>query len=336
MNYQEFFYDIIIGLEGDRVKKVVIFGGGHGLSVLLKGLKLFPVELTAVVSVSDDGASTGRLRKEYNIPAVGDLRNVLVALSETEPLLEKLLQYRFRGESDLAGHPVGNLLLTALIDINGGLAEAVSSFGKILNLKGKVLPLTEDEVILMAETADGETLVGEDFIRKSRRKIKKIFYKEKPKVLDEVIKEVFEADLIIFGLGSLLTSIVPHLICDELVAAIRKSEAKKIYVCNAMTEDGETNNYKVSDHIKVIKKYLGNNVLDAIIVNSKHVDVDIVERYKKLENSEPVLIDEENIKKLNVKLIKEDLVVIVDNMVRHDPLITAFTIFSYLLNIQKG
>lgn len=314
------------------MKKVVIFGGGHGLSVLLKGLKMFPVDITAVVSVSDDGASTGRLRKEYNIPGVGDIRNVLVSLSETEPLLEKLLQYRFKGNSDLAGHPVGNLLLTALIDINGGLTDAVASFGQILNLKGKVLPLTEDEVTLMAETKEGDILTGEENIRKSRRTIKRVFYKEKPQVLDAVLEEVREADLIIFGLGSLVSSIIPHLICEELVQAVKKSPARKMYICNAMTECGETDNYKVSDHIKTIQQYLGKHVLDVVIANSRHVDVDIVERYKKLENSEPVIIDEAKIEKMNIKLIKDDLIVIVDNMVRHDPIRTAFTIFSYLIN----
>ena len=157
-------------MELIRYEKEVVLGGGHGLSVILKGLKLFPIDLTAVVAVSDDGSSTGRLRKEFNIPAVGDLRNVVVSLSESEPLFEKLFQYRFKGNSDLSGHPVGNLLLTALADINGSLTEAVKSFGKILNLKGKVLPLTEDAVTLVAHTKQGEKLEGEEHIRKSEKK----------------------------------------------------------------------------------------------------------------------------------------------------------------------
>lgn len=313
------------------MKKVVVLGGGHGLSTLLKGLKLFPIDITAVVAVSDDGQSTGRLRKEFNIPAVGDLRNVLVSLSSAEPLLEKIFQYRFKSNGDLNGHAVGNILLTALIDINGSLTEAVASLSKILNLKGKVLPLTEDTVTLVAHTKNNEVLVGEAFIRKSGKELDYIEYKEKPKVLNEVLEALAEADLIILGIGSLYTSIVPHLICEEMVEAIRNSKAKKIYICNAMTEKGETDHFKVSDHIKVLNKYLGNNCLDAVIANSKPIDIAIKRRYKKLEDSDPVVIDEKEIKKLNIKLIKEDLVIFQDKVVRHDPIKTAFTIFSYLL-----
>jgi uncharacterized cofD-like protein len=313
------------------MQRVVVLGGGHGLSVLLKGLKLFPVDLTAVVAVSDDGSSTGKLRKEFNIPAVGDLRNVVISLSESEPLFEKLFQYRFKGSSDLAGHPVGNLLLAALTDINGSLTEAVASFSEILNLKGKVLPLTEDTVTLVAHTKQGELLEGEEHIRKSGKDIEYVEYKEKPNVLDEVITEIEKADLIILGLGSLVTSVLPNLICPEVVEAIKKSQARVLYVCNAMTEHGETDNFTVSDHLKFLNKYLGNNVIDAVLANSKHIDVDIQERYKTLEQSEPVVIDEEEVKKLKIELIKDDLIVIQDKMVRHDPMKTAFTIFSYLL-----
>jgi uncharacterized cofD-like protein len=313
------------------MQKVVVLGGGHGLSVLLKGLKLFPIDITAIVAVSDDGSSTGKLRKEFNIPAVGDLRNVVISLSESEPLFDKLFQYRFKGTSDLAGHPVGNLLLAALTDINGSLTEAVASFSKILNLKGKVLPLTEDAVTLVAHTKQGEVLEGEEYIRKCGKEIEYVEYKEKPKVLDEVIEEILEADLIILGLGSLVTSVIPNLICPEVTAAINKSQARVLYVCNAMTEHCETDGFKVSDHIKTLNKYLGNDVIDAVLANSKHIDIDIQERYKTLEASEPVMIDESAVKKMNVELIKEELIVIHDQMVRHDSLKTAFIIFSYLL-----
>lgn len=318
-------------MELRAMQKVVVLGGGHGLSVLLKGLKLFPVDLTAIVAVSDDGSSTGKLRKEFNIPAVGDLRNVVISLSESEPLFEKLFQYRFKGSSDLAGHPVGNLLLAALTDINGSLTDAVASFSEILNLKGRVLPLTEDTVTLIAHTEEGEILEGEEFIRKSGKKIDLIEYKEKPKVLEEVIDEILGADLIILGIGSLITSIIPNLICPEVVEAIRNSRARVLYVCNAMTEHGETDNFKVSDHIKTLNKYLGEGVIDAVLANSKNIDIDIQERYKNLEQSEPVIIDEEVITNMNVELLNEDLVVIQDQMVRHDTMKTAFAIFSYLI-----
>lgn len=313
------------------VQRVVVLGGGHGLSVILKGLKLFPVDLTAVVAVSDDGSSTGKLRKEFNIPAVGDLRNVIISLSESEPLFEKLFQYRFKGTSDLAGHPVGNLLLAALTDINGSLTEAVASFSEILNLKGKVLPLTEDTVTLIAHTKQGEILEGEEYIRKCGKEIDYVEYKDKPNVLDEVVDTIVEADLIILGIGSLVTSVIPNLICPEVVQAIKDSSARVLYVCNAMTEHGETDNFTVSDHVKMLKQYLGDGVIDAVLANSKHIDIDIQERYKELEDSEPVIIDDKEIKKMKVELIKEDLIVIKDQTVRHDPIKTAFTIFSYLL-----
>lgn len=313
------------------MKKVVVLGGGHGLSVLLKGLKLFPIKITAVVTVADDGSSTGRLREEFRIPAVGDLRNVLVSLSESEPLFEKLFQYRFKSGGDLNGHSIGNLLLTALIDINGNLTEAVSSFGKILNLKGKVLPLTEDVVNLVAYTNNGETLIGEKNIRKSGKDIKRLSYDKKPKILNKVLEAIVDADLIILGLGSLYTSILPHLICEEIVETIKSSNSKKIYICNAMTEKGETDGFKVSDHLKLLESYIGPNILDAILVNTGNIDINIQERYKKLEGSEPVLIDEEEIKKHNIELLKEDLIIIKNEMVRHDSIKTAFIIFSYLL-----
>ena len=313
------------------MKKVVVFGGGTGLSYLLKGLKLFPIDIVAIVSVADDGKSTGKLREEFNIPAVGDLRNVVVALSETEPLVEQLFQYRFVTNGDLNGHSIGNLLLTALFNINGSLTDAVSSFGKILNLKGKVLPLTEDTVTFVAHTTENEKIIGESKITKAYKTIKKIEYMRKPKILDAVLDEINDADLIVFSMGSLYTSILPHLLCDELVKALNKSEAKKMYVCNTMTQHGETDGYKASDHLKLLSKYTKKNIFDAIIVNSKEVEEEIKKRYMDLEKAEPVIADYDKLKKMNIEIIKEDLAVTVDNMVRHDSLKLGYLIFSYLM-----
>jgi uncharacterized cofD-like protein len=201
-------------------KKVVVLGGGTGLSVLLSGLKELPLDITAVVAVSDDDSSTGRLRREFNIPALGDLRNVMISLSDAAPILKELLQYRFSTTSDLNGHPIGNLLLTALLDINGNLVDAISSLSKVLNIKGKVLPLTEDYVTLIAETEDGEIIEGESRITKAGKKIKKIYYKEQPKIVPEVIEAINEADLVILGIGSLYTSVIPNILCDEMKEAI--------------------------------------------------------------------------------------------------------------------
>lgn len=313
------------------MKKVVVLGGGHGLSTLLKGLKLFPINLTAIVAVSDDGKSSGKLRKEFNIPALGDLRNVLVSLSESESLFEKLFQYRFKGNGDLAGHSVGNLLLAALTDINGNLTEAVNSIGTILNLKGKVLPLTEDTVTLVAHTRQGEILEGEEYIRKCGKEIDYVEYMENPQIQGEVVTEILDADLIILSIGSLVSSVIPNLICDEVTNAIKKSKGRVIYVCNAMTEHGETDHYKVSDHLKTLNKYLSKGTIDAVLVNTSHIDIEIQDRYNQLEQSEPVEVDELETKKMGVELIKEELVMIEDQMVKHDPLKTAYVIFSYLL-----
>ena len=184
-------------------KKVVVLGGGTGSSTLLRGLKQFPIELTAIVSVCDDGSSSGILREEFNIPAVGDIRRVLVALSETEPLVMELFNYRFQTSSDLDGHTVGNLLLTASSEITGNLSDGIEALSKVFNLKGKVVPLTEDNVILMGEMQDGSIIEGEHNITKDKGRIKRVFYKEDPIPTLEAIKAIREADLIILSMGSL-------------------------------------------------------------------------------------------------------------------------------------
>ena len=204
------------------MKKVVVLGGGTGLSVLLRGLKLFPVDITAVVTVADDGASSGILRKEFNIPAVGDLRNVLVSLSNVEPLVEQLLQYRFKTSSDLNNHALGNLMLTALYNITGDLTDSLEALSKILNLKGKVLPFTEDKAILVAHTKDKQVIEGESNITKAGKKIDYVEYKKDVKVTKEVLKSLEEADLIILGIGSLYTSIIPNLLSKDMKKALTK------------------------------------------------------------------------------------------------------------------
>ena len=198
------------------MKNVVVIGGGTGLSTLLRGLKLFPMNITAIVTVADDGSSTGRLREEFDIPAVGDLRNVLVSLSEVEPLVEELLQYRFDTYSDLNKHAMGNLLLTAMYNITGNLTESLEAMSRIFNIKGKVLPFTEDKAILMAHTTDGEVIEGESNITKAGKQIKYVSYKNKVSVTPQVLKAVGEADLIIIGIGSLYTSIIPNLLSKEM------------------------------------------------------------------------------------------------------------------------
>ena len=315
-------------------KKVVVLGGGTGMSTLLRGLKNFPLEITAVVSVSDDGKSTGRLRQEFHIPAVGDIRQVMVALSETEPLVEKVLNYRFNTNSDLNGHPVGNLLLTAITNLSSSMSEGVEAIGSILNLKGRVLPLTEDNVILMAEMTDGSIVEGEHNIPESGKKIKKVFYKEKPIICDSVIKAIGEADLIICSMGSLYTSIMPNLIDEEVIKAIDKSDAKIMYTCNMMTQPGETDEFTIADHINALNDYLGKRKVNVVIANNGQIDKNIIEKYASLEQKDPVTINIEQINELNkmdVELIQNNYAILEDEYIRHNTIKLATDIFTYLI-----
>lgn len=312
-------------------KKVVILGGGTGMSTLLKGLKEFPLDITSVVSVCDDGKSTGRLREEFNTPAVGDIRRVLVSLSETEPLVEELFNYRFNTTSDLDGHTVGNLLLTALSNITGNMSDGIESLGKVLNLKGKVLPLTEDNVILMGEMEDGKIIEGEHNITNYNSNIKKVFYKEEPEIPKSVIKALKEADLIIFSMGSLFTSIIPNLISKDVIKTIDKSKAKLMYVCNMMTQPGETDNYKASDHIKTLNSYLGKKKIDSVIVNTGKIDKKLVKKYETLEQKDIVDVDLKELKNIVSKVITNKYAVIEDNVIRHNVIKLSSDIFSYII-----
>jgi len=309
-------------------KKIVILGGGTGLSTLIKGLKQFPVDITAVVAVSDDGSSTGKLREEFEIPAVGDLRKVIVALSETEPLVQELLNYRFKTTSDLNGHALGNLLLTGLIDVAGNLSTGIESLGKVLNLKGKVLPVTQDNVTLVAEMMDGSIIEGEHHITKAEKQIKQVFYKKQPEVLEEVIDEIKKADLIILSMGSLFTSIIPNLLCKQVIEAIDSSSADITYVCNMMTQPGETDNFTASDHIKVLNNYLKNKKISSVIVNNGKISENIIDKYLVAEQKDPVIVDKEELEKLNIKIIEDDFVMIENETIRHNTTKLGLQIFS--------
>lgn len=312
-------------------KKIVVFGGGNGLSYLLRGLKQFPMDITAIVSVCDDGKSTGILREEFNVPAVGDIRRVLVSLSETEPLVEELFNYRFNTTSDLNGHTVGNLLLTAMREITGNLSDGIESLSRVLNLKGKVVPLTEDNVILMGEMEDGNIVEGEHNITVDKRKIKRVYYKEEPKATKEALKAIKDADLIIFSMGSLFTSIIPNLICQEIVDTIDKSKAKLMYICNIMTQPGETEDFTVTDHVKMLNSYLGVRKLDVVLANNGIIENKFVKKYETLEQKDPVVFDEENFKSISAHIISDDFISISNKMIRHNNLKLGFHVYFYLM-----
>ena len=311
-------------------KKVVVLGGGNGMSTLLRGLKEFPLDLTAIVSVCDDGKSTGILRKEFNSPALGDIRRVLISLSETEPLFEKMFNYRFETEGYLNGHAVGNFLIQAMSDVTGSVSDGITALGKVLNLKGKVIPLTENgDITLIGEMTDGTIIEGEHHITEANKTIKKVYYNHEPEITKEALHAIKKADLIILSMGSLYTSIIPNLIPQEIKDELKNSKAKIMYVCNIMTQPGETDKFKVSDHIKKLNEYLENRNVDVVLANNSKIKQDIIEKYSTLEQKDPVILDEENLK--DIEVISDDLVKVEDGSLRHDTLKLALDIFTYLL-----
>ena len=312
--------------------KVVTIGGGTGLSVLLRGLKKYPLEITAVVTVADDGGSSGKIRSDMNIPSPGDIRNVIAALSDVEPYLEKMFQYRF-DSGEVKGHPVGNLMIAAMTDIHGDFSTAVKVMSRILNVRGTVLPTTNDIATLNAVLSDGEIIRGESSITKAGGVIDHVYITpSRVKPNEDVLKAIEEADYIIMGPGSLYTSIIPNLVISKVSEKIRESNAKKIYVCNVMTQHGETDNYSVSDHIVAINKHVEENIFDLVIANSREFDDSILSKYHK-EKQEPVKIDQEKIEELGIKLIKNNNVGIVDNnTIRHNADKVSELIYDYIID----
>jgi len=253
----------------NRGPNIVAIGGGTGLSTLLKGLKNYSSNITAIVTVSDDGGSSGILRKQLGVQPPGDIRNCLAALSNEEPTLTRLFQYRFSGGSDLEGHSFGNLFLSALTTITGSLEKAVQASSKVLAVQGQVLPATNIDVMLWAELEDGEKIFGESKISKSKKLISRIGYlPENPSALPSALESIKEADLIVLGPGSLYTSLLPNLLVPEIVDALLQSNAPKIYISNLMTQPGETDGLDVYQHIKAIEKQLSNFGVNARIFNS--------------------------------------------------------------------
>ena len=313
-------------------KKVVVFGGGTGLSSLLKGLKEYPLDITAVITVSDNGRSTGKLRKEFNVPAVGDIRKVITSLSTSSDSIKEMMEYRFHTSSDLDGHAVGNLVLTSLLDITGSLKDAIASLCELFNVKHTVLPISEDsDLTLMAKFPNGEIVEGEENISEKGEVIEKIFYKEEPNVLKEVIESINEADLIIFSMGSLYTSILPNIICKDVEKALNNSKAPIMYVCNAMTQPGETDKFKVSDHVKLLNSYLDKRKIDIVIASNTKISKEIAKKYETEEQKDAVLIDHKNLDNMDVKLIESDLLIVENNVLRHDGFKIGSIVVSYLI-----
>ena len=314
-------------------KKIVIFGGGTGISYLLRGLKEFPVDITAVITTSDNGSSTGKLREEFSIPAVGDIRQVITNLSNIDPDIKKMMEYRFNTDSDLDNHAVGNLIFTSLLDITGSLKKSIEAVSKLLDVRHTVLPLSEDLLTLVGKTVDGEIIEGESEITKAHKKYKKIYYKQEPHILSEVLDAINKADLIIFSMGSLYTSIIPHIISKDIKKALKETKAKKMYICNVVTQPGETDEFKVSDHIKLINHYLGKDMIDVVVANNSEIDEKVVEKYYTEEQKDLVPIDHDELNKLNVELIEDDLITLSDGTIKHDSMKVSTVVFNCIMRL---
>ncbi|WP_379970448.1 uridine diphosphate-N-acetylglucosamine-binding protein YvcK [Ectobacillus sp. sgz5001026] len=314
----------------ERKPKMVIFGGGTGLSVLLRGLKKYPIDITAIVTVADDGGSSGRLRDALEIPPPGDVRNVLVALSDVEPLVEALFQHRFTTGEGLAGHALGNLLLAGMTSITGDFFHAITEMSKVLNVRGRVLPAANQSVVLNAEYADGKVVSGESKIPYSGKKIKRVFLTpENVEPLSETLNEIQKADLLVFGPGSLYTSILPNLLVKKIGEAVLAAKAKKIYVCNVMTQAGETMGYAASDHVQALHDHLGKPFINTIILNNGVIPEHLLQRYKK-QMSEPVECDEDTLRSLGIEVIQDKLVKYNDDVIRHNTSKLASILYALL------
>ncbi len=302
--------------------RIAVIGGGHGLSNMLRGLKDYTENLSAIVTVADDGGGSGALRQDLGMPPPGDIRNCLVALANTEPLMKQMMDYRFQ-EGTLAGQSFGNLFLAALNGISPSFDTAVRRMSEVLAITGRVLPVTTADVQLEAEFENGASVIGESKIFQCKKKedcrITKVrLLPEHPKALPEALAAIREADMIVLGPGSLYTSIIPNLLVDGIVDAIRESSALKIYVCNVMTQEGETEGYTASDHIAALFQHSVQGLFRLCLVNSSPIPSDAAKRYAE-EGAELLRYDAERCAALGVELVSRPIATVQDSYVRHHP-----------------
>lgn len=315
-------------------KKIVAIGGGTGLSILLRGLKRVTNNITAIVSVADDGGGSGVIREDLGMLPPGDIRSNIVALANTEPIMSELLQYRFT-EGSLKGQNFGNLMIAALVGISGNFEEAIKKINDIFAVTGKVLPVTLDEINLIAELENGDLVLGESKIPREVIKrgspIKRVYLdKTSASGLNDAIVEIENADLIILGPGSLYTSIIPNILIEDIDSAINRSTAKKVFVVNMMTQPGETDGMSVSDHVDVFFKHSKYRYLDVVFSNSGYINHEILEKYA-LEQSFPIVATDEDIsylKQKGIDVMEADVVEIKKGYLRHDSYKLANIIFE--------
>jgi uncharacterized cofD-like protein len=319
----------------ERGPRIVVIGGGTGLSTLLHGLKEYTNNITAIVTVADDGGSSGRLRQDFGVLPPGDIRNCLVALADAEPLMGKLFQFRFDEGSELSGHSFGNLFITAMSRVAGNFDAAIKESSKVLAIRGSVVPSTLEKVALVAEHADGSETVGESSIPQAKAPIKRIFLRPANcRPSDEAIEAIRKSDAVVLGPGSLYTSIMPNLVVSKVYQEILSSKAVKIYVCNVMTQKGETDGYKASDHLKAILAHTTAGLVDYCIVNTARIPEEMLKKYRD-EGASPVIADSDNIKRLKSKVIEAHIVSTKD-YVRHDSVKLAKIIIDLVSSPKKA
>lgn len=315
--------------------KIVAIGGGTGLSTMLRGLKYYTSNITAVVTVADDGGGSGDLREDLGMLPPGDIRNCILALADTEPLMEELLQYRFR-DGRLKNQSFGNLFLAAMDGISSNFEEAVHKMSSVLAVTGKVIPVTLDNVILKAKLKNGTIVEGESNIPeeaiKQNSSIDKIFIEPKnARALKEAVEAIMEADAIILGPGSLYTSVIPNLLVKDIANAMQKTSALKLYVSNIMTQPGETDGYGVEDHIRAIFENAGSGLIDCVVMNLEKIDNELEGKYKE-EASHLVSIDEDAVKALGVNIIQGNFISIKNGLIRHNSEKLASILIETIMN----
>ena len=298
------------------MKNVAVIGGGTGLSVMLRGLKQIPdINLSAIVTVADDGGSTGRIRRQFHIPAMGDIRSVMCAMAEEETMFTSLMNFRFDGDdSDVGGHNLGNLILTALTQTSGSFMEAIRAFSKFLKVRGNILPSSLQVITLYAIMEDGTIVRGESNIPKFSNRIEKVFYQDDVEATREALQAIHEADIIFYGIGSLYTSIMPNLIVNGVVDELKRNKAKKIYFCNAMTQPGETDHFSVEDHIRALQRHSFADAVDIVITHNNVVSKELLDKYLAM-GSEPVKVKEEQ---HDYEILYRDVLSFEDQLIRHD------------------
>lgn len=302
--------DIIFqNIRLDKGPKIVVIGGGTGLSNLLRGLKAHTSNLSAIVTVADDGGSSGRLREDFQMIAPGDLRNCLIALAEQEGDMENLFRYRFEGNNELSGHSFGNLFITALAQVyDGDIHEALEAASKLLRVRGRVIPSSTEFINLSAEMLDGSIVDGESNIPNSGKQIRRVFSTpERPKPEGAALRAIDEADAIILGPGSLYTSIIPNLLTDKIADHVRASKANKLYIANVMTQPGETSGYSLADHVQAIIDHSGVGIIDTVLANDGPLPIQMVEQYSAV-GSEPVAIDSKRLKDMGIRTVRATLI----------------------------